>query len=341
MSMTTPQPPAAKKTPAKKTTKKATKAAVKAAGKPKPLKADELDINLLEQGPKFIQRLIAEETEIADIYKKGTKLGWFDPGNSRGITLFKNEVMGSKWWEANSDDAKRAWALERTNAGEFNNQIETAKREIRRLAATMGAGQLSEEELSRYAREWIYKGWDNPSKRIELEENLSGKIGMTTLGGQRGMRGDAGKLETSLRNMAERNGLRFNDTYYTGAAQSVARGLSSEDDWIGQIRQQAASMWPGMSEQILAGLDARDVASGYINLMASEFDLDPNSIGIDDPYIMQAFGSMGENGRPQQMSLWDFRTKLREDPRWMGTLNAQNEMASLAQTVLKTFGVLG
>jgi hypothetical protein len=305
-----------------------------------PLKPDELDIDLLSQGPAFVQKLIADDPDIKILYDEAVEKGWLDPGNQRGKTLFQNSIMDSDWWKTRSDDAKRAWALERTNKAEFDDRINNAREQIKRLVAQQGFAPLTEDRLNELARDWLYKGWDKEANRLELDNVLSREAQFGT--GQRGgMLGQAGRIQDNLRTIAEANGLTLNNNYFESAARSISTGLRTEEDFQRELREQAAGMWPSISEQIRAGMTVKDIASGYINMIASEFEIDPQSIGLDNPYIMKALGAVGPDGRMQQMSLWDFRTKLREDPRWMETSKAQNEMAGIAQQVLRTFGMVG
>jgi hypothetical protein len=310
-------------------------------GKPVPLKPDELDVSLLGEGPQFIQKLITDVPEIQEIFEEAAKKGWLDPGNTVGIANFKNAVMGSTWWESKSEPAIKAWALERTRKGEFDRQVERAKNEIRQMARETGSGAISEQRLTELARDWVYKGWDDERNRFELDEELAKGIDFQDVGGRRALVGAAGNVADDLRRVAQSNGLNFNDDYYLSAARSVQQGLRTLDDFQRDIREQAAGMWPSLSEQIRAGQNVRDLASGYINMIANEFEIDPMSVNLDDPYVVQALGAVGPDGKMQQMSLWDFRTKLRQDPRWMNTSRAQNEIASISEQVLKMFGMVG
>lgn len=311
--------------------------------KPVPLKPDELNIDLLGDGPQFIRKLITDVPEIAEIFKFATakEQGWLDPGNSVGLSKFKNAVMDSEWWQSKSASAVKAWALERTRKGEFDDQINRAKNQIIKLARETGSGALSEERLNELARDWVYKNWDDERNRFELDAELAKGIDFQDSGGRRGLQGGAGNTEEVLRTIASANGLNLNDEYYLSAARSVGQGLRSIEDFQRDLREQAAGMWPSLSDQIRAGQNARDLASGYIGMIANEFEIDPMSVGLDDPYVVQALGAVGPDGKMQQMSLWDFRTKLRQDPRWMGTSRAQNEIASISEQVLKTFGMVG
>jgi hypothetical protein len=75
--------------------------------------------------------------------------------------------------------------------------------------------------------------------------------------------------------------------------------------------------------------------------MAKEFEMDVNSISLDDPYIRQALTGVNDKGEPAATSLWEFQKKLRSDPRWMNTAKAQNEITGVTGKVMQMFGLTG
>jgi hypothetical protein len=91
----------------------------------------------------------------------------------------------------------------------------------------------------------------------------------------------------------------------------------------------------------MGGVDARELASGYINVMSETFEIMPNDISLDDPYIRQALTTTDDKGNARPVGLWEFQQKLRNDPRWMGTKQAEDEISGIANDVLKMFGFVG
>jgi len=153
--------------------------------------------------------------------------------------------------------------------------------------------------------------------------------------------GGAGNLQEQLRRVAESNGLRLSQSYYESAARSVAAGLTTAEDWQREVREQSASLWPSWSEKIMGGVDARELASGYMNVMAETFEIMPDQISLDDPYIRQALTATDDKGNARPVGLWEFQQKLRNDPRWMGTKQAEDEISGIANDVLRMFGFVG
>ena len=69
--------------------------------------------------------------------------------------------------------------------------------------------------------------------------------------------------------------------------------------------------------------------------------MDPEMISLDDPMIREAMGGVTADGKPSVEGLWSFQQRVRQDPRWMNTKRAADEMSSVARTVLETFGMMG
>jgi hypothetical protein len=69
--------------------------------------------------------------------------------------------------------------------------------------------------------------------------------------------------------------------------------------------------------------------------------MNPADINLNDPYIRQALGGFDQSGSPVAMGLWDFEQKLRADPRWMKTKQAEDSIVDIGSGILKMFGFRG
>ena len=86
-----------------------------------------------------------------------------------------------------------------------------------------------------------------------------------------------------------------------------------------------------------AGTDLSTVLSPYKNAMASTLGINPETITLNDPTLHMAIA----NPDGKEMSLFEYQTHLRKDPRWQFTDQARSEAADVAQKVLKDFGFMG
>jgi len=297
-----------------------------AAGKkptsPEPPK-DLVDKAELEKRFGFAKDVIWQNKELRGLYQRAIKGQWTD-------AMFQSQLRGSKWYENNAEYARKAWVAERTGGADWEAQVSEAESRVQQQATAMGA-RLSPEQVKALGKRYITEGWGEASRQQFMSQALSESLSV----GEGGfMAGAAGDFQQSLMETARRNGLKYSSGFYESAAKSVAQGLTSQEDWARDMRTQAAAMWTPWSDKIMAGVDAEDLMSGYKSMMAQTMEIDPDSIGLDDPRLMKAV--MTQDGKP--MGLYDFQLMLREDPAWMQTKQATDSVSSIGMDILRRFG---
>lgn len=293
----------------------------------------------------YALKIIYSNKEIKKLFLEAVN----DEGGVWTPKKFISSMMDTNWWKTNAGPAREAWAAQMmgtnpdgTYTADWEATLAKAGEAVDRAAGTMGA-QLTPEQRDQMVQRYIYEGWADSSRQGQMMTAFSEYIGVEGEGGPAAgsLAGAAGSLQDVLKQAAIRNGLNLSDSYYTAAAKSVAAGLTTAEDWQRDVRQQAASLWPTWGDKIAAGADAKDLGSGYINMMAQTFEVDPNTISLDDPAIRAAMTRVDDKGNPMPVGLWDFQQGLRNDPRWMNTKQANDEISGIAHDVLRTFGFMG
>jgi hypothetical protein len=298
---------------------------------------DQVDLSALDADLKWASDLVTAVPELQEILIKHTEMGSFDKeAGAQGLANFKSDVLDSLWWKENNQYARKAFALQKTDPSAYGVEIEDAVNEVRETVRTIGI-DVSEADISAIATEAVNDGWLVDGREYKLRERLSQYVEQSQSQGK--AKGNLRSYASSFRNTATANGLQLSSKYFEDLAKSVTLGLMSEDDAEAEIREQAAGFWPSYSDKILAGYNVRDLASGYIYTMANELELDPQSISLDDSYIRSALTSVDDTGNARPKSLWEFQRELRNDPRWMNTNKAQNQVSSIASRVMEMFGL--
>jgi len=299
--------------------------------KPKPGKdqQDKLSGAQLETMFGFAKDVIWQNRELRQLYKDAIREQYTPE-------MFQSKLRSTDWYQNNAEYARTAWAAERTGGEDWQAQLQEAALKVQDAATRTGAS-LTDEQRATLAKRYIYEGWSDPTRTRLMEQELANSL--ASEGGF--MKGDAGDMQQRLAEVARRNGVQLSQGYYESAAKSVASGLSTEDDWMREIRQQAASKWPTFADRVMSGIDVEDLASGYINTMADVYEISPDSITLDDPMIKQALQGIGPDGKPSMQSLYDFEYQLKSDPRWTSTKNGVNTIASVGMDVLRLMGFQG
>ena len=170
-----------------------------------------------------------------------------------------------------------------------------------------------------------------------LSRFITGKLRFTPTQ-QGSYSGEAASNYNDLAQTAMANGLDLNKTFgnqLPAWLQAINNG-ESVDNFKKLIRDTAKIGMPEKVTKLMdQGLDLKAVYAPYQNLMESILELPNGSVGLNDPTLRTAITSQ------QELPLYDFQRLLRKDSRWQYTDNARQEVASIAQSVLKDFGFQG
>jgi hypothetical protein len=226
-------------------------------------------------------------------------------------------------WSKLDEDFRRNYLLNLDNQDLYKERL---KEFITRLRRTLNREGLKATDAQ--LKDYFDRGIDEDV----IFDELSGAVTAKDAAG-----GVASALDT-LRSTARANGFNLEKDFgnqLDGWLQRVSRGENVED-FNRLIRQQAKL---GLPEKVGAlldeGLDLSNIYAPYRNTMAALLEVTPDSIGLDDPILRSAYGT------DKEMSIFDFKRAVRNDPRWQYTDNAREEVSSAALGVLRDFGFQG
>jgi hypothetical protein len=326
--MTTPAKKVpAKKVPAKKTTPK----------KPAPKKADPKKDRLsqadLAAKYGYVQALLNSNKELRDLfaaaYGNDKKGQWT-------AEKFQTQLRNTNWFKKHSAAWRSSEALFYADRGTFDAKKAETLAQVKAQAGQMGA-TLSDAQAANLAESYFRSGY-SPT---QIQQALSSYI-VSTNGSNDDVGGTAGETLRGLREYADQMGVKRDGNWLLAASRSVAGGLTTLDDWIGEMREEAKTKYVAIAPRIDAGMTVRDIASTYINQMADTLEIDTDQIALSDPSIQKALmGQADQQGMPTTQTLWDFDQALRKDPRWATTKNANAAASGVALNVLQAFGFNG
>jgi hypothetical protein len=246
---------------------------------------------------------------------------------------FQAELRDTKWWKKTSDTARQAELMKSTDPATYQAQQAAVKLQVQQLAAQVGAA-VPASKLNGIVESVIKTGLDEDGMR-----NILGQYVTFTKEGT--LKGEAGMHEFTMKQFAAQNGVELTDQAVKNQAQLVIRKLATTQDFESQIREQAKSAFPGYADQLDAGMTMKDIASPYEQLMQKELELPSNPDGLNNQLIRTALNGKNSDGKPTGLSLSDFQSQLRNDPRWRQTSNAQDQVMNIGSKVLQDLGLLG
>lgn len=293
-------------------------------------KPDAIDSGVLQQMYGFADRQINAVPELRALYDQAVAEGWFE--TNLGLQRWEKAIQNSDWYRENNRYAREAFMLEQEGGENWDTALENARLAVETLALDLGA-ELSDEDLEVNARRYLYEGWGRDDRGLIAQRELTKYA--------RGGRGKIGDFGQRLRSVAFMNGVKYSAGWFDSQAKSIASGLKTLNDAEREIRTQAASRYPAFRQQIMSGMDAMDLASPYKAILEDELEINGEFITLDDPYIQQAMGGFAPDGNPAPMDLYTFFKNVRNDPRWLNTRKATNEVAGIATGVLQMFGLRG
>lgn len=250
--------------------------------------------------------------------------------NNLSKEAFQAELRNTKWWQENSDTMRKTQAMKATDPATYEANLQATTVLVQQTAAKIGAS-IPPKKLKSIAEKALATNMDEAA----LANVLGGYVKF--VGGT--LKGEAGQYENSIKSYAASQGVTLDDQSIKNQAALIARKLATEEDFKNQIAQQAISSYPGYKQQIEAGQTMQDIANPYIQIMAQQLEVNPASIRLTDPLIRNALNGVNQDGKPTGMDQTTFMQRVRNDPRWSQTSNAQNDVMNVGLNVLKSLGL--
>ena len=293
---------------------------------------DRLDAKALAQQYGYVNALINSNAELKKLFSQayGTATsGQWTP------TKFQAALQNTTWFKTHSDQWRKTEALRLADPKTFTDSVTAAAADAKRLAASMGA-TITDQQASDLGKVFYQSNYN----QSQQQQALAAYVGVASDQTPGGAYGQALK---SIQDYGSAMGIQKDTSWYESAAKSVAVGLSTPEDWQGDIKNEAKSLYVPFAARIDQGATVKDMASSYINQMAQTLELDPNSINMQDPSIQKALkGTVDQKtGLPVTQPLWDFDQATKQDPRWQQTKNANQLATDTAMNVLQSFGFQG
>lgn len=243
---------------------------------------------------------------------------------------FVASLQGSKWFKTHSSAYRNNLAQKTSDPATWAAKVNQGLASLADSARSMGA-ELTTAQLKALNEHALLYGYTDAQLKNSLAQYIK-------LGASGDFMGQAGTDALTLKQTAFRNGIRVSDSSMQNWVRAIESGNRTTNDYQTWIRNQAKTLAPGVSDQLDSGMDLFDVASPYMQQMASTLEIDPSAIDLFDPTIRNALNSKDKDGKAMTQTLGDFENTLRQDPRWMKTNNARDTFSTNARGILSSFG---
>ena len=293
----------------------------------------------------FADAFFDQDKSLQDLIAEATKQNYSQD-------LFQAKLQATPWYRAHTA-SEREWSQLQTNDPQSATNItRNVYADMGEIAGALGAN-LNPGLASSIASSVIAHSYSNGSyDKGLLQRAIAAQVRMDQYGHYKGA---AGQFEDSIRQMSSDYGMPIDK----GALQSWVQGglqqaggdaskLSAYQENVKHyLQQQAKLTFPGLSQQIDSGLTVAQIASPYVSSFAKilEQPIDSSTQAaqyLQDPTVKKAlqYQTPGTpQGDPSVMPMWQFEQSLKQDPRWMKTNNARDELGSAAYHILGDFGL--
>jgi hypothetical protein len=256
------------------------------------------------------------------LFNQAVKEGWT-------AQMFQARLKGTKWFSTHSDSVRQYTALASTDPATVAQRKQALLTQLSQQAAKLGA-PIPWTTLSNIADAALKFNYND----AQLNQILGGYV--KAVNGV--YNGQAATDSDTLHQTAWRNGVNISSASLESWMQQIAQGKATVGFFQNYIRNMAKTLAPGYATQLDSGLDLYDVANPYIQAKAKILEINPADVDLFDPDIRGALSSTGKDGTPSSTSLWQFEQKMRQDPRWLNTANANDSVMGIAHKVLQDFG---
>lgn len=265
-----------------------------------------------------------------------------DPGLKKIMGDYVNEdwddkrlaaaIRDSDWWKSNSEAMRQAQNMKLSDPASYRAAMEATHLQVQLAAAKVGAA-VPPNQMKKIAEDVLNTGMNED----QLRQALAGFVGFTKNGT---MLGEAALHESKIRRDAYNQGIDISDDAIKNQAQRIIRGVATYEDFNAEMRDAAKSMYPGYAQQLDAGMNMMQIAQPYIQMMSKELELPDTDLDLKNPTIKGALNGLTAEGKPAGLTLTQFQSQLRADPRWRNTKGAQDSVMNLTTGLLQDMGLL-
>ena len=240
-------------------------------------------------------------------------------------------ILQSNFYRNNNSTARTRLQAKASQPGVYTDGLDKYKLATRKSLVTSGL-KMDANLFEGLAA----KAYDSGMSEDQLKQLIVTSGLVTGYGGK--TLGDTADLKSYANSFGV--GKYLDDKYWAQKSQDLFLGNTTTEDIEDEVRNLAASAFPGYADQIKAGISVDSLASAYKGAIASVLEKDADSVTFEDPRLRAALQYVDKDGKPAVKPLWQFERELRMTPEWELTNNARTTVDNLAYKVMSDWGVI-
>lgn len=266
-------------------------------------------------------------------------------------------IKGTSWYRDQTDSQRTFDYYRATNPGQFAADLQSNASSIVKQYASLGLNITAEQAIE-YAQNMMKQVIIKDGKVVRFDQDYLNKLMADsikfektgTIDGRVTYNGLAGKLETMASELYRRawdygfpqtmSNEAFGNWFETNMRGLVA-GTTNPEDVDNLLQDRAKSFAPGLAKFIDQGQTLRQAADPWLNAIARTWEVDVNSVDLNDDYVQRAINFQDEKGNFSTMNLYDTQKMARRSSKFDLTQTAKEEKTSIASRILQDFGFLG
>jgi hypothetical protein len=275
---------------------------------------------------------------------------------------FQSQFINTSWAKNHSSTWQNSQTAMTSAPGDYAQSYNRMREYLARTAVSMGETITPEQigpEIKPNAdgsypplknngslAEWaLQQSWGKGVDEAAIKQHIAqvGKINLTLPGGA------AGAFMSDIKTLANDyglNSLTTNDSRWLSEnAQAFLLGKKDYNTVKQEAIEMAKNNYKPYSAQLDAGVSLRAIATPYLNTLSNLLEVPIDSIDLSSP---TGYGKMVSNAlmgsdptNPAPMTLNEFETQIKQDPRWASTNNARDTVMGGVGGLLKMLGKVG
>lgn len=240
----------------------------------------------------------------------------------------ENRLRSTDFSKRYPKQAREKMLLLAKDPATFKALQENIRNQVRQTFETYGATLIDEKTINSLADRAIY--YDLSSE--ELINTVANSIDFNASY----INGVAGTTIRDLRKKAASYGktLPSRSTELKQAAKDIITKKKTIEDIEDVWRQEAIRMFPAFKARFEANATLDDIAEPYKEYYSRILEVDKDSIANYDPTLVNIMQDIDpKNGTPYAVSFTEAEKRLKKDPRWQFTNNAQETILGIMNDI--------